>query len=94
MKSTTTAVIAALAVAIAIGAIFALGQHVAAKDARLFAEDDQRRATMIARSCGKTGELVQAPDTKKYSCIWRNRDGDVLIEDLPDSPYVEYLAQR
>ncbi|MGV2896714.1 hypothetical protein ACNPPY_13060 [Achromobacter sp. AGC78] len=94
MKSTTLATLVALGFSIVIGTSFALGQKLGAKDARLFAEDDSRRTKLIARSCGKTGELLQAPETKKYSCLWRNADGQILVADVPDSPYAEYLAQR
>ncbi len=94
MKSTTIAILVAMCFAAVIGVSFALGQKLGANDSRLFAEDDSRRTKLIARSCGKTGELVQAPGTGKYSCIWRNPDGQVLMADVPDSPYAEYLAQR
>lgn len=94
MKTTTAAVLAVLSFSVVVGTSFALGQKLGAKDARLFAEDDDRRTKLIARSCGKTGELIQAADTKKYSCLWRNRDGQVLLADIPDSPYAEYIAQR
>ncbi|MGY6273492.1 hypothetical protein ACXIUT_27810 [Achromobacter denitrificans] len=94
MKTTAAAVLVALGFAAAIGVSFALGQQVGAKDARLFAEEDSRRTKLIARSCGKTGELLQAPETKKYSCLWRNSDGQVLVADVPDFPYAGYLAQR
>lgn len=94
MKTTTAAVLAVLTFSAVVGGSFALGQKLGLKDARLFAEDDERRTKLIARSCGKTGELVQAPDTKKYSCLWRNRDGQVLVADIPDAPYAEYVAQR
>lgn len=82
------------AIAIAIGAAMAFGQYLGARDKKLFAADDERRTRMIARSCGKTGELFQAADSKKYSCLWRNRDGAVLLTDVPDVPYLEHIAQR
>lgn len=66
--------------------IFVLGQHVANNDHRLFKADDERRTRMVARACGKHGQLWQAPESGQYACIFINPDGSTLIHQISDAP--------
>ncbi len=94
MKLTAPAVGLLLAFVIATIGVFIAGQAAGASDTRLFAKDDGRRLAMVARACGKTGQLMQDPSTGAYSCMWRNADGETLVQAIPDAPYLEYVAQK
>lgn len=94
MKLVSSAPLLLLACIVGIAIAFVVGQRVGVNDSRLFAEDDSQRTKLIARSCGKSGELMQAAETKQYLCVWRNRDGQAMVADVPGHPYLEHLAQR
>ena len=75
-------------------AIFAAGNAVGVSDQRLFAADDRKRTALVARSCGKTGRLLQDPFTNAYLCAWTNPDGATLTAEVPQHPYLDQLATR
>lgn len=91
MQSLQLAGAAALLCAAA-GVVFATGNAVGARDAKLFAKDDERRVAMIARACGKSGRLMYDHHTGQYECLWRNPDGTSVTEVVPPFPYLDQVA--
>ncbi|CCH09503.1 hypothetical protein [Achromobacter xylosoxidans] len=87
-------ILAAAGLAAVLGATFALGNVVGARDRELLAKDDKGRATMLARSCGKHGRLLLDPVQNEYVCAWTNPDGATVTAEIPQYPYLDQLAQR
>jgi hypothetical protein len=81
-----TVTAAIIAIPATTAAVFAFGQFVANNDHRLFKADDERRTRMIARACGKHGQLWQASESGEYACIFTNPDGSTLIHQVSNAP--------
>ena len=73
-------------VAGATAATFTAGMAVASRDAKLFQAHDKQRMTLLARSCGKAGTLMQDPVTDDFSCVYRNADGQTIMRYVTDAP--------
>lgn len=103
IKATFCLTLAAAAVVSGIAGLFSLAQITVSNDERLLKADDDRRERMIARACEPRGKLYRQPDSGSYVCIFTNPDGESLIRDLPDAPYLDaweppapgaYVARR
>ena len=79
-------VCAALALASITAAAFTSGMAIASRDAKLFEAHDKQRMTLLARSCGKAGTLMQDPVTNDFSCVYRNADGQTIMRYVSDAP--------
>jgi hypothetical protein len=91
----TFKVAAAAAIALCVpAAAFVAGSAVVKNDGKLFLADDKRHATMLARSCGKAGRLVQDPLSNTYLCLYVNPDGSTLTVEAQQHPYLDQLARR
>ncbi|OZI23600.1 hypothetical protein CAL26_09165 [Bordetella genomosp. 9] len=75
----------ALLVAALVGASFVAGQVVGARDAKLFRAYDQKRESMMARSCGTHATLWRRASTGQYGCLSMNADGDSVIAPVFDA---------
>jgi len=93
MNKANILAVAALVVAVS-GALFAAGNAVHLRDQKLLAADDRNRATLVSRSCGKSGRLLQDPFTYAYLCVWTNPDGTTLTTEVPQYPYLDQLAAK
>jgi hypothetical protein len=78
----------ALALAAFFAIVFAWGQHVGSTDDKLLRADDARHVRMLARACGTHGQIWRSPQTGNYACIYTNADGAVMVEAIPDKPYL------
>jgi len=88
-------IVAAIALVAGFSAsIFAAGSAVGFSDKKLFVADDKNRATMLARSCGKSGRLLQDPLTNAYLCMYANQDGSTLTVEVSPYPHLDQLAHR
>ncbi|MEQ4616518.1 MAG: hypothetical protein ABN482_00545, partial [Corticimicrobacter sp.] len=64
---------------------------VGARDRQLFAAYDAERLQMVARACGKRGQLWQRPQSGEYVCAYTNPDGDTLLQPIPESTLLTTL---
>lgn len=103
IKATAYLSLAAATVVAGIAALFSLAQITVNNDERLLKADDDRRERMIARACEPRGKLYREPSSGSYACVFTNPDGQSLIQDLPDAPYLDawepatpgaYVARR
>lgn len=85
MCTRTEALIAVCAV-ITVPAVFLAGMGIGNRDAKLFQTHDKQRMTMLARSCGTSGTLMQDPNSDQFACIYRNQDGQAVMRYVTDAP--------
>lgn len=93
MNTFKVATAAAIALCVP-AAAFVAGSAVVKSDEKLFRADDKHRATLLARSCGSSGRLVQDPLTNAYLCLYVNPDGSTLTVEAQQYPYLDQLAHR
>lgn len=83
-----TIALAALALTAFFALVFMWGQLVARNDEQLLRLDDARHVRMLARACGAHGQIWRSPQTGNYACVYTNAGGAVMVEAIPDKPYL------
>lgn len=86
IKILASVLLAVMVSAALFGSASAYLSWLAARDARLFAMHDQALETKLAVYCGKKGSLVRDSDARGYACMYVNRDGEVLLQSIPNAP--------
>ncbi|KDD49424.1 hypothetical protein L529_4968 [Bordetella bronchiseptica MBORD901] len=74
---------------VCIATLFSWAQIIVTNDQRMLKVDDEHRERMIARACEPRGKLFRQQATGTYACVYTNPDGDVLVQTVPDSPYLD-----
>lgn len=89
LKASVCLACAGAAVVACIAALFSFAQIIVTNDQRMLKADDERRERMIARACEPRGKLFREQQTGEYACVFTNPDGDSLVQNLPNAPYLE-----